>query len=144
MIYATTADLDAYLGAEAYLRLCDRDASGAVDTSDIEDALDRASSLADSYIAKWIPALIAAAAVPRLLVQHVCDIAVYLLAGQRATETMRTRYEDALRWLREVQAGKATLDVPPVGNGDGTIAANYARFSSQPALMTRSKLRCAL
>ncbi len=139
MIYATTADLESYLGTEAYLRLCDRDDSGAVDTSDIEDALDRASSLADSYIAKWIPALIAAAAVPRLLVQHVCDIAVYLLAGNKATDKQRVRYEDALRWLREVQSGKASLGIPPIET-DPDLGGVMV-VSSQPRVMRRDQTR---
>lgn len=139
MIYATTADLESYLGTEAYTRLCDRDDSGAVDTSDVEDALDRASSLADSYIAKWIPALIAAAAVPTLLTQHVLYIAVYLLAGDDFTEDQRRRYEDALRWLREVQAGKASLGIPPIveeSAGDG-----FAFVQSNPRRLARDNTR---
>ncbi len=139
MIYATMADLESYLGADAYLRLCDRDDSGAVDTADIEDALDRASSLADSYIAKWIPALIAAAAVPSLLVQHVCDVAVYLLGGDNVTETMRKRYDDALRWLRDVQSGKASLGIPPVDE-TGATESQAPVFSQQCRVMTRCKL----
>jgi phage gp36-like protein len=142
MIYATTADLESYLGSEAYLRLCDRDDSGAVDTSDIEEALDRASSLADSYIAKWIPALQAAAAVPRLLVQHVCDIAVYLLGGNRATDKHRVRYEDALRWLREVQAGRASLGIPPLEVDPN--AGGIAVVVSQPRTMRLDQTRCLL
>jgi phage gp36-like protein len=139
VIYATTADLESYLGTEAYLRLCDRDDSGAVDTSDIEEALDRASSLADSYIAKWIPALQAAAAVPRLLVQHVCDIAVYLLAGNKATKSMRTRYEDALKWLQSVADGDVTLVVPPL-EPDVDLGGVMV-VSSQPRVMRRDQTR---
>jgi phage gp36-like protein len=142
MIYATTADLESYLGTEAYERLCDRDDSGAVDTSDVEDALDRASSYADSYMAKWIPALLAAASVPRLLVQHVCDIAVYQLGGDDVTETMRKRYDDALRWLRDVQAGKASLGIPPIESesaGDG-----YMVVQSNARVMSREKTGCLL
>lgn len=142
MIYATTADLESYLGTEAYNRLCDRDDSGAVDTSDVEDALNRASSCADSYIAKWIPALIAAASVPRLLVQHVLDMAVFFLAGDDCTDRMRTRYEDALRWLRDVQAGRAVLDVPPVGTG--ASSSNAPQTFSEPRVMTRCSLRGVL
>lgn len=142
MIYATTADLESYLGTEAYVRLCDRDDSGAVDTSNVEDALGRASSCADSYIAKWIPALVAAAAIPRLLVQHVLDMAVFFLAGDDATDRMRTRYEDALRWLRDVQAGRAVLDVPPVGTGASQAA--KAVVFSEPRAMTRCGLRGVL
>ena len=142
MIYATTADLESYLGTQAYERLCDRDDSGAVDTSDVEDGLSRASSYADSYIAKWIPAIIAAATVPRMLVQHVLDLAVYFIAGNDATEDMRTRYEDALRWLRDVQSGRATLDVPPVGEGE---SASYApSFCSNRRELTRRTLRAIL
>lgn len=142
MIYASTADLESYLGTEAYERLCDRDDSGAVDVSDVEDALARASSCADSYIAKWIPALIAAAAVPRLLVQHVLDMTVFFLAGDDATDRMRTRYEDALRWLRDVQSGKAVLDVPPVGEGES--ASGVARVVAQSRQLTRQSLRGVL
>lgn len=142
MIYATTADLESYLGTEAYVRLCDRDDSGAVDTSDVEDALSRASSCADSYIAKWIPALVAAAAIPRLLVQHVLDMAVFFLAGDDATDRMRTRYTDALAWLQSVADGETTLDVPPVGTGASQAA--KAVVFSEPRAMTRCGLRGVL
>lgn len=140
MIYATTAQLESYLGTEAYERLCDRDDSGAVDTADVEDALANASSLADSYIAKWIPSLIAAAATPSALTQHVLYIAVYLLAGDNSTDEQRKRYEDALKWLRDVQRGDASLGIPPVDE-TGETESLAPRIVAQTRVMTRQTLR---
>jgi phage gp36-like protein len=136
MIYATPADLESYLGTEAYERLCDRDDSGAVDVADVEENLANASSLADSYIAKWIPELIAAAATPHALKQHVMNLAVYLIAGDNATEDMRKRYEDALKWLLQVSRGDASLGIPPVDEDGDT--GGVARVVSNPRRLARA------
>jgi phage gp36-like protein len=135
MIYVSPADIETYIGAEAFMLLCDRDDSGAVDTSDAEAACSNASSLADSYIARWLPITVA----PQVLKQHVMDIAVYLLAGNNRTDDQRVRYEDALKWLRHVQAGDASLGIPPVDETGGTES-RAPRICAQPRVMTRPKL----
>lgn len=142
MIYVATADITARLGEEAFLRIFDRDLDGVVsgvDLADAESACSGASSLADSYIAKWIPALQAAVSVPGILTEHCIDIAVYLFVGNDYTEAQRKRYDDALRWLRDVQAGKASLGIPPLAEADS--GPDIAVMVGRTRHMTRATLR---
>lgn len=105
MAYATADDIETRLGSDDYLALTDRSGAGAADDDAVEDALEDASSLADSYIAASLPL----DPVPGSLRRAVIDIAIYYLAGSRETTTQRKRYEDALAWLRDVASGDATL-----------------------------------
>lgn len=79
-------------------------------------ALATASRVADSYLRQRY-------AVPLEsweddLRRVVCDIAAYDLAGQKAhgvdgrTTLVRVRYEDAVKWLKAVASGAASLAGP--------------------------------
>lgn len=110
-MHATVEQLENHLGEDRYLALVDRDNDGAADTDAVEAALADASSLCDSYVSRWLPL----SEPPKALVTAVLDLAVYQLAGNRSTEDERRRYEDALRWLRDVSVGRATLGTGPQG-----------------------------
>jgi phage gp36-like protein len=99
-----------YAAAPAFIS-----AFGATEAADLQtddpdrlaQALTRASAEADSY-------LCARYAAPVLqpgdaLVQCVLDIARFRLWDRRAPDEVRQRYEDAMRWLRDVAAGRAVL-----------------------------------
>ena len=85
----------------------------------LENALGRAGSEAASYLAARYPlfrkpALPDGLVVPPVLVNAVCDIARYRLTGGEASETspIVKRYEQAIAWLRDIAAGRATLTLP--------------------------------
>lgn len=105
-----------YVGSDRYADLTDRDFDDAEDSGAADAALDGASSLADSYIAQYLPL----STVPNVLVTRVYDVAVYELAGNRRTDDERQRYEDALRWFRDIAAKRAFLQ-PPEGGGGGAV-----------------------
>lgn len=135
--YATSAELQDYLGEDEFLRVADRDASGAVDADAVTLALEDASSLADSYIARWLPIDSA----PPALRRHVMAIATYSLAGNTQTDDQRRRYEDAIQWLRDVASGKASLGIPP---SETTVSAGSVSYSTQTRVLTRSTMRGVL
>lgn len=124
MPYATTPQLEAHLGADRFVDLTDRDRSGAPDDAAVAEALAGASSIADSYLASYLPI----ATAPLVLVEAVLDIAIYRLAGNRRTEDERLRYEDAMRWLRDVSTGKAALGLP-----DGAVASTESEVTVEAA-----------
>jgi phage gp36-like protein len=73
----------------------------------IAQALAMAIATADSYMAvRYVTPVDSAGAVLR---HAVLDIARYTLWDDRAPEEVRLRYEDALKWLRDVAAGKAAV-----------------------------------
>ncbi|WP_003047195.1 DUF1320 domain-containing protein [Thermus aquaticus] len=103
MTYATQSDLFRLGLPEGALR--------GVSPSTIEDALEAASRLADSYLrARYDLPL---ASWGRGLTRAVALIAAYDLMSRRGydptrpgQENLRMRYEDAIRWLEGVAAGK--------------------------------------
>lgn len=107
--YATPSNVQAELGANAYLALVDRDGDGDPDTSEVEAALLRASSLADVYLSRHLPLDEA----PTWLVGAVVDIAIYRLSGANVAEAERQRYEDAIKTLEAVQRGKGGVGFGP-------------------------------
>lgn len=91
----------------------------ARDTAAVNRALDEASTLIDSYIAKIVP-LPFDGAVPKSLRRPCVDIALYMLAMDplARTDEHRRRYEDAIKWLAGVAKGDITLG-PYDLDGDG-------------------------
>ena len=107
MAYATPSDL-ARLGVAAA-------ALSDVPVPDQEAALDAASRLADSYLARryrlplvsWGDDLKRAVA----LIAAYDLIAVRGFAPEGADEHLRLRYEDAIRWLEQVAKGEVEAQV---------------------------------
>jgi phage gp36-like protein len=108
MTYATQDDL-------FRLGLPERAFRG-VSPSTIENALEAASRLADSYLrARYVLPL---TAWDEALTRAVAAIAAYDLMAVRgydpargADEVLRLRYEDAIRWLERVAAGAVSPEV---------------------------------
>lgn len=115
MAYATRAQIESRYGLDELRQVTDRDGTGVEDDDRILAALDDASAEADSYIGARYDIPVTTS--PRL-VQVTCAIARYRLHEDRATEQIRQDYEDAVKWLRDVAAGKATL--PAVSSGTVT------------------------
>ena len=85
------------------------------------DILQDATSMIDGYLAsRYALPLVE---VPEALVANACAIARYKLLGDSVTENARTQYVDAVAWLRDVAAGRVTLQqVAPVpGNSPDTV-----------------------
>lgn len=121
MAYATVANLIEVFGQEEVIALTDREDTGTVDSTVALEALERASSEADTYIA--VRYALPLSSVPQALVAVVCDIARFRLTGGETTETtpIADRYKAAVAWLKDVAAGRAVLPgvaaIPPGGEG---------------------------
>jgi len=70
----------------------------------------------------------------RQLVMYTCDVALYHLISwlplKMGFEIRQLRYERAISWLEDVQAGKVILDVPLVPEADGDNDQNPIRWGS--------------
>ena len=132
MAYASIAEMKQLIGPDAFTVTVpgvDVPAQEAAATLGLEDA----SGLADTYIARWIPL---PAGTPVALRDAVVWIATYNLAGDRWTEHMRARFDDAMKWLRDISAGKASLGVL----SDPAASSGSAQLSAPERHMTRSSL----
>lgn len=103
--YALPADL-AQLGLPAT-------ALTGVSADDQQAALDSASGVTDGYLAARFN-LPLVAPFPPDLVQAVCSIAAYTLLSRRgynpeagSDQNVRLRYEDAMKWCRDVSDNRA-------------------------------------
>ena len=89
-------------------------AFGAAETADLDvpagrvlAAIDQAGAEADGYLATRYT--VPVASVGANLTRITLDIARFRLWDNRSPEEVRTRYEDAVKWLRDVSAGKVLL-----------------------------------
>ena len=136
-MYATLDDMTAAFGENEMVEITDREHTDAVDTGLAEEALSRASSEADSYLARRY-AVPVAAPVPPVLVAAVCDIARYRLTGGPASESdpILARYLQAVKWLERIADGKADLpgqSLPGEGSAAGVAFSTGRRvFDRRP------------
>lgn len=107
MPYCTQQDLTDRFGADELLQLADRNLDGIVDAEVIAGAIADADAEIDGYIASRYP--LPLADVPPMLVRRACDIARFFLYSKHPTDTVKAAYDDALRWLRDVNAGRVAL-----------------------------------
>jgi phage gp36-like protein len=136
--YATVDQMSDYVGADELVRLSDRNGDGETDIGVVEAAVADASSIADSYLARWLP--IEEANVPAVLRRHVMAIAVYSLANNTETDDQRKRFEDAMQWLRDVSKGVASLGIPPAVD-DPSAVLGVPTYHTACRVMSRNSLR---
>lgn len=133
MAYATQQDIIDRVGLDALTAVADRDGSGAAETEAVDAALDDASADIDSYVAVRYP--LPLTSTPATLKRVCVDIAMYHLSGNRTTEEVERRYNNALAWLRDLAAGRASL-----GNDPAETSGGGASFTGGDRQMTRSNL----
>lgn len=118
MNYATQQDLVDRFGHDELVQLTDTDNLGDINATVVALALADADAEIDGYlVGRYTTPL---ATVPAIIVAYACDIARYRLHDDLATEHVRKRYEDAIRFLRSVAAGQVQLGVtdPTAGTID--------------------------
>ena len=143
-MYATRNDIKLIYGAEFLADVTpvdgddpDFDPDGAVD-----EALVDASAEIDGYLSKKYELPLAGQ--PKVLRRPCIDIAVYVLANShtRLTNTIETRYEQAVALLTKISKGHAGLgkDEPSAavsGSENGTPSG--ADFTSRPRRFGRGR-----
>lgn len=109
MTYATQQDLLDQFGERELVALTDREGSGAIDAAVLARALADADAEIDSHlVARYTLPL--TGTYPTLK-RHAANLARYFLSGAEVTEVavVRTRYQDAIRYLESIRDGKAVL-----------------------------------
>lgn len=109
--YASQADMVKRFGDA---ELVQATAHADVETTTIvEDVLASALADADAEINSYLGGRysLPLAEVPRVLVPVACDLARYRLWPVQTSEAVETRYKAALKFLLDVQAGRASLGI---------------------------------
>lgn len=137
MAYATVAQMEVRFGEAELAQLSDPEGLTIIPAT-VEKALSDAAGLIDSYLGRRYP--LPLAQVPDAVVTVCQDMALYNLLTLRRRgdiEDARTRYEDALAWLKDIATGRATLGegfLPPQPGG-------MVQLTSSPRLFSREGLR---
>jgi phage gp36-like protein len=143
MAYASETDIIALYGAELLDMLADKTGDGVRDAAAVARALDDAGSLIDGYLSQRYT--LPLAVVPALLKTLCIDIALYRLASNPAllSDDARRRYDDAVKFLRDIGAGKASLGLPAGGDGapSEVAGAQIVLIESGDRVFSRDKLR---
>jgi phage gp36-like protein len=122
--FLTRTELDERWGAPRLLDLV-RVGDGGHDEARIDQALTDAEAEAVSYLSGRYPDQLPTTpdATPPVLKARVADLALHQLrrlTGHRASDQELDAYLGAVRWLRDVQAGRANLDLPGAPAADRT------------------------
>lgn len=80
----------------------------------IESKLLDAESMVNGFLASRYA--IPLATVPRLVVTVLCDVARYQLYDDLATETIKNKYDEAMKLLKSIANGQVNLGVDQAGN----------------------------
>jgi phage gp36-like protein len=106
--FATTEDLQTRYGEQEILLLADRDGDSVIDAGVVEAHLQDADAEIVSELAGTVT--IDVSNPPLNLKRLACQIARYRLYGANPPEAARNDYQDAIKFLRLVHAGQASLD----------------------------------
>jgi phage gp36-like protein len=139
MSYCTYDDVETRLGPDDLAALADHDGDGAADAQVVEQAIESASALIDSYLGVRfsVPVLDAEGSPPESLRTAAVNLAVYLLQLGRdsVTEDVRLQHEEDVAWLTDVARGRVSPGVEP--RPDESAGAPGVRHRSQPRLFGR-------
>jgi phage gp36-like protein len=107
-MYCTLDDLVKRFGEDELLDLAHDETGQAVDQAVVDRAIEDATGEMDGFIsAAGYP--VPMDPVPLIVTAYCADIARYRLYDDRATEQVRKRYEDAVKFLRSVSRGDVKL-----------------------------------
>lgn len=109
MPYCTIDDLIKRYGERELIQRSDRDNTGEIDNTIVQQAIDDGADEIDSYLTQYTLPL---ATVPVLLVRLNCDIARFnLYQDFDDVSAVKTRYDKAVQLLRAIAKGDAKLNV---------------------------------
>lgn len=106
-MYCNKQDMLDRFGAEELVQLTDEHHTGDIDDVIVQRAIDDAAAEIDGYLATRYQ--LPLASVPPGLVRIACDMARYYLYSAHAPDSIKDRYDDAVRFLRAVAGGTITL-----------------------------------
>lgn len=129
MAYSTQTDLEEQIGPDELIQLTDDTGSGTVDTSVVDRAIADADAEIDSYCGSRY--IMPFSPVPAMIRKLSVDLAIYNLSSRRAilkiTDERQNRYDNAVRFLRDVSAGRVSLGADtPAEPSDGLPQSTHA------------------
>ena len=140
---ADGTEIRAVMGDDWWHDITDRDSDGTTETEKADRGISSGESEFNTYAAPNydIAALILISPTPAIVVDVCVDLAIHALVQHdqgRKTEAIEERYNERLKWLLLLAAGKVKLPIPdtPDALGDGQAA----RQTSNERRVTRTTM----
>ncbi|WP_413207977.1 gp436 family protein [Rhodospirillum sp. A1_3_36] len=132
MAYAAKMDMVLAFGQVEMVQITDIEEpyTNAINDARLSAALDEAASAADGYLRGRYRLPISP--VPTDLRRRVCDIARFLLHDDGTPETVKDRYDRAMKWLHDIADGKVTLDAPAATAAESPTTSGAVLVSASP------------
>lgn len=108
-MYAAVNDMTAKFATRELIELTDKIGAGVIDETRVNAALATAGNLIDSYLGAVYD--LPLTSTPPILTDQACEIARYQLYGDAVPEAVKTRYDAAIAWLKDLARGMAKLDI---------------------------------
>ncbi|RMC99564.1 DUF1320 domain-containing protein [Aquitalea palustris] len=108
--YITQQGLEDRFGREFLLRVTDPTNTGEVDQGKVNRAISDASELVNSYLGKRYT--LPVPFVPGALERVAADLVRYFLYSSQPGEEVTKRYDDGVKWLKDVANGVVSLGLP--------------------------------
>ena len=137
MAYCTQSDILDQMDSDVLIQLTDDADAGTIDADVVTQKIADADALIDGYCGARYS--VPFDTVPALVLKFSVDIAIYNLYGRRkgAPEDRRTRYKDAVEFLKGVARGDNSLGENDPDSGETSFEVS----SDNPArIFSRSKM----
>lgn len=134
MTYASQQNLIDRFGEDELIQLTDRANTGLISSTVVARALADADAEINGYLSTRYT--LPLSPVPAVLEKLACDIARYQLFENSVTEIVQERYENAVRFLKDVASGKVTLGVD--SNSAQPVTNNSVQMSSTSPVWKRA------
>lgn len=136
MAYCTQADIEKLIPEQELAELT-AESGDTPDADVVAEGIAKADAEIDAYCGARYT--VPFASVPAIVKSLSVDIAIYHLYSRRsvAPEVRRQKYEDAVKFLRDVSAGKATLGD---SEAEATVSEDVAEISSSTRVFSRTNM----
>lgn len=118
MPYLTQQQISDAFGQQELVDLADRDHDGSADPEVVDQAIDRADGLIDSYLRSRFD--LPLPETPKMVRECALALVRYYLSEDHQTDRVKDDYDRALGWLKEIRDGKMDIGLTPSG---GDVAA---------------------
>lgn len=139
MAYCDLNDILGQMDEADVIRHTDDADTGSVNMDPVNKAIAGADALINGHIsARYNVPL---SPVPEIITSLAVDIAIYKISSRRggAPEDVRKKFEDAIKFLDKVSAGKAFI--PGAASAPTATSNDAVQITSDPRLFTRSTMR---
>lgn len=138
MTYCTLDDIRDMMDEDEIIRYTDDYDQGIVNTSVTDKAIAGAGALIDSHLATRLS--VPVSPVPDIIKDLAVDIAIYKICSRRsqAPEEIRTKYDDAVKYLEKAAAGK--IAIPGAVSAPDSMSNDGVSMSTSTRIFSRDKM----